>query len=68
MHPSFLKSKIFALLALVIMSVSFTFPMIAFHGTLNKIHEVKSDEHLLKLVLRHYLFGLAHWKLQTIQK
>lgn len=44
MHPSFLKSKIFALLALIIMTLSFTFPMIAFHGTLNKINENKTSE------------------------
>ena len=44
MHPSFLKSKIFASLALLIMTLSFTFPMIAFHGTLNKIHDDKKEE------------------------
>ena len=44
MHPSFLKSKIFAIIALIIMTASFTFPMIAFHGTLNKIHDGKADE------------------------
>jgi hypothetical protein len=44
MHPSFMKSKIFATLALLIMTVAFTFPMIAFHGTLNKINEGKPEE------------------------
>ena len=44
MHPSYLKSKIFASLALIIMTISFTFPMIAFHGTLNKIHDGKTNE------------------------
>ena len=44
MHPSFLKSKIFASIALLIMTLSFTFPMIAFHGTLNKIHDNKKEE------------------------
>ena len=44
MHPSFMKSKIFATLALLIMTVAFTFPMIAFHGTLNKISEDKTKE------------------------
>ncbi len=43
-HPSFLKSKIFAGIALVILTVAFTFPMVAFHGTLNKIHDGKIDE------------------------
>ena len=37
MHPSLKKAKLFTLLALVIMSISFTFPMIAFHGVLNHI-------------------------------
>ncbi len=44
MHPSFLKSKIFAGIALTILTVAFTFPMVAFHGTLNKIHENRVDE------------------------
>ena len=44
MHPSFMKSKIFATLALLIMSVAFTFPMIAFHGTLKKIDDGKVEE------------------------
>lgn len=44
MHPSFLKSKIFATIALLILTFSFTFPMIAFHGTLNAVHEDRVDE------------------------
>jgi len=44
MHPSFTKSKIFALLALIILTLGFTFPMIAFHGTLNQINEGKTEE------------------------
>jgi hypothetical protein len=44
MHPSFTKAKIFASLALIIMTLSFTFPMVAFHGTLNKIDNEKIDE------------------------
>jgi len=44
MHPSFLKAKIFAFLALVILTVSFTFPIIAFHGVLNKINQDKVDQ------------------------
>jgi len=44
MHSSFIKSKAYAILALIIMSVSFTFPMIAFHGTMNKIYEDRIDE------------------------
>jgi len=44
MHPSFIKAKIYAILALVILTVSFTFPMIAFHGTLNLVHDGKGEE------------------------
>ena len=44
MHPSFTKAKIFASLALIILTFAFTLPMIAFHGTLNRINEGKSDE------------------------
>ncbi len=44
MHSSFIKSKAYAIIALIILSVSFTFPMISFHGTLNKIHENKVDK------------------------
>ena len=44
MHSSFIKSKTFATLALLLLSFAFTFPMIAFHGTLNKIHEDRIDE------------------------
>jgi len=44
MHPSFMKSKIFAMIALLIMTFAFTLPMVTFHGVLNKIHEDKVDE------------------------
>ena len=44
MHPSFTKAKIFASLALIILTFAFTLPMIAFHGTLNSINEGKVEE------------------------
>ena len=44
MHPSFIKAKVFAALALIILTVGFTFPMITFHGTMNQIAEEKIDE------------------------
>jgi len=44
MNPSFTKAKIFASLALIIMTIAFTFPMVAFHSTLNKIDNEKIDE------------------------
>lgn len=44
MHSSFIKSRIYAILALLLMTFAFTFPMIAFHGTLNKIDEGKAED------------------------
>jgi hypothetical protein len=44
MHPSLTKAKIFTTLALIILTFSFTLPMIAFHGTLNKISKEKGTE------------------------
>lgn len=44
MHPSLIKARIFATLALLILTVAFTLPMIGFHGALNKISEGKTEE------------------------
>jgi len=44
MHPSFLKSKLFTGIALTILTLAFTFPMIGFHGVLNKIDAGKKEE------------------------
>jgi len=44
MHPSLTKARIFATLALLILSIAFTFPMIAFHGTLNKISKGEPEK------------------------
>lgn len=44
MHKSFIKSKIFAFIALIFFTISFTLPVVLFHGTLNKIHDNKIDE------------------------
>ncbi len=44
MHPSFMKARVFATLALLIMTFAFTLPMIGFHGTLNKINDEKIEE------------------------
>jgi len=44
MHPSLLKARIFTAIALIILTLSYTFPMIAFHGTLNKVEAGKIDE------------------------
>ncbi len=43
MHPSLTKARVFTALALILLTVAFTFPMIAFHGTLNKIESGKGD-------------------------
>ena len=39
MNTSFLKAKIFASLALILLTVAFIFPIVVFHGTLQKIHK-----------------------------
>ncbi|MDP2894237.1 MAG: cytochrome C, partial [Sulfurimonas sp.] len=44
MHKSLIKARVFAALALVILTFAFTLPMIAFHGTLNQIDAGKSEE------------------------
>jgi hypothetical protein len=44
MHPSFTKAKVFASLALIILTLGFTFPMIIFHGSLNKINNEEGNE------------------------
>jgi len=44
MHKSFKKANIFATIAIVLLSVSFTIPMLGFHSTLNKIHDQKPEE------------------------
>ncbi len=44
MHSSFLKSKIFTGIALALLTLAFTFPMIGFHGVLNKIDTGKQGE------------------------
>jgi hypothetical protein len=44
MHPSLIKARVFATLALIILTFAFTVPMIGFHGALNKISEGKIDE------------------------
>lgn len=44
MHPSLKKARIFALLALLILTFSFTFPMIAFNGALTQIDNQEGDK------------------------
>lgn len=44
MHSSFFKAKIFTSLALLIMTMAFTLPMIGFHSVLNKIDSGKKEE------------------------
>lgn len=68
MHPSFLKSKIFATLALLVMTLSFTFPMIAFHGTLNKIHSDKKEEISTFAVKIWDLYNQGRYKSTTTPK
>ena len=44
MHASLMKARVFATIALLILTFSFTLPMIAFHGTLNLVDAGKGDE------------------------
>lgn len=68
MHPSMKKAKIFATLALLVLTIGFTFPMIAFHSTLNKIDEGKKEEisSLTKSVWNFYNQG--RYKSQSTDK
>ncbi|EDZ61595.1 hypothetical protein SMGD1_2342 [Sulfurimonas gotlandica GD1] len=44
MHPSIKKARLFALLALIILTFSFTFPMIAFNGVLTQIDNQEGSQ------------------------
>ena len=44
MHKSLIKSKVFTLVALILLTGAFTFPVITLHGTLNKIDAGKGNE------------------------
>lgn len=44
MHKSLKKAKIFASLALIILTFSFTVPVVLFHGSMNKIHDSKEAD------------------------
>ena len=68
MHPSIIKSRVFATLALLILSAAFTFPMISFHSTLNKIDSGKEAEisGFTKSVWNFYNKG--RYKSQSIDK
>ena len=44
MHPSIKKARIFATVALLILTFAFTLPMIAFNGALTQIDNQKGDE------------------------
>ncbi len=68
MHPSFIKAKVFAALALIIMTLAFTLPMITFHGTLNKIHEDKIDEISPLAIKTWNLYNQGRYKSTTTPK
>ncbi len=44
MNSSLLKSRIFAAIALIILTFAFTLPIVAFHGVMTKIDEGKAEE------------------------
>jgi hypothetical protein len=68
MHPSFTKAKIFASLALIIMTLAFTLPMIAFHGTLNKIENGEGDKISPLAVATWNLYNKGRYKSVTVPK
>jgi hypothetical protein len=68
MHPSFIKAKIFASLALIIMTLAFTLPMITFHGTLNKIDEGKGSEVSSIAVNSWNLYNQGRYKSVSVPK
>ncbi len=68
MHASYKKSTIFAALALIVLTFSFTFPMIGFHGVLNKIDEGHKDEiHSFSKVIWN-LYNQGRYKSTTTPK
>jgi len=44
MNSSLIKSRVFASIALIILTLSYTLPMLSFHGALNSIEAGKIDE------------------------
>lgn len=59
MHSSFIKSKIFTAMALILLTYFFTFPMYMFHGALSDIHNdtFKADSTLADEVWNFYNKG-----------
>lgn len=68
MHSSFLKSKIFAGIALLVMTFAFTLPMISFHGVLNKIHAGKPEEVSSFSKLIWNVYNQGRYKSTTVPK
>ncbi len=68
MHSSIKKARIFATVALLILTFAFTFPMIAFNGALTQINNQKGDEisPLTTKVWNFYNHG--RYKSQSIPK
>ncbi|OIP57269.1 MAG: cytochrome C [Helicobacteraceae bacterium CG2_30_36_10] len=68
MHPSLLKARVFSALVLIILTLSFTFPMLAFHGVLNNIHDEKKDEISSFSKTIWNLYNLGRYKSVTTDK
>ena len=68
MHPSFIKAKVFTVIALLILTIGFTLPMITFHGTLNQIHDSKGDEVSSLSVKIWNLYNEGRYKSVTTDK
>ena len=68
MHPSLIKARVFAAIALVILTLGFTFPIITFHGTLNQVDEGKSDEISSLSIKVWNLYNQGRYKSVTTDK
>ncbi|SHO81501.1 FIG00470065: hypothetical protein [hydrothermal vent metagenome] len=68
MHPSLIKARVFTLLALIILTLSFTLPMIAFHGVLNRVHDNKVEEISPISYTIWNLYNKGRYKSVTIDK
>jgi hypothetical protein len=63
-----IKARVFAALALIVLTVAFTFPMIAFHGTLNKVDAGKGGEVSSLTAKVWNVYNLGRYKSVTTPK
>lgn len=68
MHPSLRKSKLFTSIALIILTLAFTIPMIGFHGTLNKIDSGHKEDISLLSTKIWNIYNMGRYKSTTTPK